>query len=247
MKMNYVKIVFVLALGFIASSCRDNAVGTNTNTAPRVEMFAELNSPSVSIIKPDDKSMTILSNGDVVDSLRITRVRILVSRMILHQHVADSLSDDDDHDKVLKLGPFLITVDSAGQRLFATDTIPAGNYDKVKFEIHRFSSNEISLYLNDPLYTDFVSYDRHTVIIEGHGYKNGQVFDFDYRSNVTANLTIDFDGPFSMSAGTITTLMLQINPALTFKTSGQVLDPRDPRNHSAIEYAIRASIKAHKT
>lgn len=242
MNAKFMSVICALALAIVLTSCSDSSSNPATGKSPQVQMMAEFSSTSVTSSKTSKIETGILANGEVADSLHITRARILVSRLQLHR-----ANDDSPYsDRNVKVGPFIITIDSAGQRLVATDTIPEGNYDKLKFEIHRFSNSEISLYLDDLLYMDFVTTDRYTLLVDGVVYKEGKQYPFTYRSNVTANMIIDFGNFFSISSDAITTLVLQMDPAISFRYGSQVLDPRDPRNQSHIEAALRASVRMYK-
>lgn len=242
MNARFMSVVCALALSVALSNCSESPSNPATSQSPQVQMMSEFSSTTVTASATQKDESGILANGEVADSLHITRARILVSRLKLHR----ANDESETCDKDLKLGPFLITIDSAGQRVVAMDTIPEGNYDKVKFEIHRFSNSEISLYLDDLLYMDFVTNDRYTVLVEGTVYKDGKAYPFTYRSNVTANITLDFDGLFTISSQGLTTLILQMNPVLSFRYGSQVLDPRDPRNKSHVENALRASLRVYK-
>lgn len=238
MKFSHIAITCLVTGSLFFSACSDDAVSPTT----QVEVYAELNSSGVQIIAPDKGGATIQGSGDVVDSMRITRIRILVSRLKLHRSNEDTVAGD----KEVKTGPFLITIDSTGQRSVTGSPIQEGTYDKVKFEIHRFSSSDISTYLNDPVYTDFVTGNRYSSIIEGRVYKNGVAYSFSFKSEATSNLSLSLATPFTISSGTTASLLLQLNPALTFKSGSQVMDPRDPRNKSDIENGLKQAVKTLK-
>lgn len=221
--------------------CSDDTTGTGSDAT--VAMKGELTSSSVSsTLRKEDENFTITSIGEEVDSIKVTRVRILVSQMKLHRSNADTTTGDN----TVKTAPMLITIDSAGTRTFTTATVPAGSYDKIKFEFHRFSSSEVPTYLNDTVYTDFVTNDRYTFIIDGRLFKDGVTTPFTYRSDATANLSLKFDPAIDLAAGSSTSLVLQVDPVAVFKSGSAVLDPRDNKNESSIDNAIKAAVKALK-
>jgi hypothetical protein len=233
-----------LAIGTTALSmtgCSDDTTGTGTDAT--VAMKGEMTGSSVTAaLRKDDGNFTITSIGEVVDSLKVTRVRILVSEMKLHRSNADTTTGDN----TVKTAPMMITIDSAGTRTFTTATVPAGSYDKIKFEFHRFSSSEVGTYLNDTVYTDFVTNDRYTFIMDGRVYKGGVATPFTYRSDATANLTLKFEPAIDLAAGSSSSIVLQVDPAAVFSSGNDVLDPRDEKNESSIDNAIKAAIKALK-
>jgi hypothetical protein len=230
--------ILVVLLSFAIQSCSDDTSTPST----QVELFAELSSPAINAIMPGKSGNMKQSSGDVVDSMRVTKVRILITKLKLHRSSEDTVTGD----KVVKTGPFLITIDSAGQRSVASSAIQDGTYDKAKFEIHRFSSSEISTYLNDPVYADFVTGDRYSTIIEGRVFKAGVATAFSFKSEATSNLSLSLATPLTITSGSVGSLVLQLQPALTFKSGSQVLDPRDPRNKNDIENGLKQAIKALK-
>jgi hypothetical protein len=192
-------------------------------------------------VRKDDASRSMAGGGVTADSLRISRVRVLISELKLHRDKEDTLAGD----KLVKIGPMMITIDTAGTHVFATSTVPPGSYDKLKFEFHRFSSNEVGQYLNDTNFAAFVTNERSTFVIDGTVYNNGVATPFEYKSNVTANLEFKFDNVLDLAAGSNTVIAVVVDPVLIFK-DGQVLDPRDPGNANKIDNAIKSAIRALK-
>jgi hypothetical protein len=225
---------------FSIPGCSDSPSDTGDNAT--VTMKGELTSSAVTAALLKDESSTILSGGAEVDSLKVTRVRILLSQVKMHVSKDDTVIGD----KVVKTGPVMMTIDSAGARTFTTATIPAGTYDKVKFEFHRFSSSEVAGYLSDTVYQDFVTDDRWTFIIDGFLYKDGVRTGFTYRSDATANLTLKFEPEITLTAGSSAAIVIAVDPAAVFKKGAAVLDPRDKQNESEIDNAIKAAVKALK-
>src|SRR6185312_10311509 len=95
------------------------------------------------------------ASGIVADSIEITRVRYLLSAVKLHEE-----GNDTTHDGEIKTGPFVLEFTPGFSRVFANITLPAGSYEEIKFEVHRFSSSIDQTYLNDPTFTDFVTNER---------------------------------------------------------------------------------------
>ena len=188
------------------------------------------------------KSPTIASSGIRADSIEITRVRFLISSVELHVEGNDTTKDGE-----LKAGPFVAEFTPGLSRIFSTVTLPSGTYEKIKFEIHKFPTSIASIYLNDPVFTDFVTNDRSTVIIEGKVWPTNIAVpvNFEYKSHITASLEAKFPGSITINAGSTNTLALIFSPVLAFKAAF-VLDPRDPQNSNDIDNFLKTSIKALK-
>ena len=182
------------------------------------------------------------ASGIVADSIEITRVRFLLSTVMLHVE-----GNDTTHDGVIKTGPFVLEFTPGFSRVFANITLPAGSYEKIKFEIHKFSASIDQTYLNDSVFADFVTNDRSTIIIEGRVWsaKSSIPVDFVYKSAITANVEAVFPGLITLSGGSNATIAMLFSPMLAFKASS-VLDPRDPGNEPAIDNFLKSSIKALK-
>ncbi|MFN8360234.1 MAG: hypothetical protein U0264_10000 [Candidatus Kapaibacterium sp.] len=225
-----------LCIGFLG--CSESTTPADT---AQVQIYTQLDGSSVTQSGIKNEAERVLK-GVTADSLRISRVRILVSNLKLHL----SKEDTSNLGHEVKAGPFLITIDSAGARLNATNSLPIGIYDRVKFEVHRFSSNEIATYLNDPVYSDFVTGDRYTIIVDGTVYNNGVAQSFTYKSNVTLNYMLKLDSDYQFEKSSTNSLILFFSPRLVFRSGTSVLDPRDPTNNSDIEKGIKTAFRVIK-
>jgi hypothetical protein len=228
----------LVAAGAIAmvslSACSDDPA---SNDQASVTMQGQLESSSVSLAK------STAGSGAVIDSIKVDKMRIFVRRLKLHMSEKDTVTGD----KEVKTEPFVITFQGAAST-FANFSIPAGTYDKVKFEFHRPEASQVAAYLDSTAFVDFVTNGRFSVIYEGSLYTAGvaTAVPFTYRSDMTANLSLNFDQSITLDEGSVTTILLQIDPADVFKKGGQVLDPRDESNESEIDNNIKAAIHAHK-
>lgn len=182
------------------------------------------------------------SSGIVADSIEITRVRFLLSEVKIHVEGNDTTKDGE-----IKAGPFILEFTPGFSRVFSTITIPSGSYEKIKFEIHKFPSSIDQTYLNDPTFTDFVTNERSTIIIEGRVWsaKSSIPVNFVYKSHITENLEARFPGLITLGAGSSASIAMVFSPLLAFKASS-VLDPRDPDNAKDIDNFLKSAIKALK-
>lgn len=223
------------AAGLIAiaslSACSDDPT---SNDQVSVVMQTQLESSTAMLAK----STAVSANE--VDSIRVNKMRLFVRRMKLQPD-----KDDTTNDKDVKTEPFVITFQGSAVT-FANLTVPPGTYHKVKFEFHRAESSQIGEYLNNTDFADFVTDGRWSVIYDLTLYKSGVAIPAIYRSDVTANLKLDFDAPVALDAGTVATIALTINPVDVFRDTGKILDPRDEQNESKIDNNIKTAIKLKK-
>lgn len=229
-----------LALGVGLNSCSDS---TSTDGTANVMMTAEMDQSNVSIAAEKGGAKTA---GNEVDSIYVTRIRLLISNLKMHQG-KDEDSANTEKDRTVKVGPFIVQYDSAGSHVFTNASVPAGSYDRIKFEFHKLSNSEKETYLNDPLFQDFVTDERYTVIIDGYVWDQGVKSPFTYRGKATDNLQVRFDPDLELAEGSTTNLALQFSPKAVFKKgSSSPLDPRDGSNHSEMEKALKNAFKMLK-
>ena len=233
--------ILTICIAFILSACSES---TGPENSGRITMQAKLSQDLVSATLLDTKGANPL--GAEVDSLAVSRVRILITELKLHEQKGNDTIDNDDDNRVVKTGPILIDADDDSIRVFASEEIPAGTYDKVKFEFHRFSGSEAGQYTDDPIFGDFVKDDRWSIIIDGESYEGGEATPFTYRSDITANLSLKFPDQIVIEEGSTATVEIEIDPIAVFKQGNGVLNPADGSNESKIDNAIKSAIKALK-
>ena len=232
-------LCFCLVLPIGLTNCDSSNPGTGTGAGESEVTFrSEMSSSSVILAQADDK---VGAETQAITGLQIQRVRILVKEL----KVKPSKDNSGASDKQIKLSPFVIDWRAGQILVFATAPLPVGEYDQAKFQFHRFTPPEVSQYQNDPVFRDFVTPDRVTVIIEGSLTDNGRSEAFVYRSDVTANLNLNFDNVITVSTSKIT-IALQFNPSVVFRRGSALLDPRDSRNRNDIDNLIRTAIRAFK-
>lgn len=231
-----------LILGILIATIAGCSDSPTNNDQATVTMQGEIESAAVT--STAQKGSVLAHGGNYADSLKITRVRILISELKLHRDKEDSIQGD----RMVKTGPIMLQLDPSGAKAFASAPLPAGTYDKLKFEFHRFSSSEISLYLNDTVFADFVTNERSTVVIEGIVYVDGVATPFEFKSGVTANLEFKFDPSVTLNTGANTNLVVVVNAGKIFRESQstKIHDPRDPRNQSELDGAIHAAFHCLK-
>lgn len=228
--------LFALTILCCGYGCSDSTSGS-----PQVQIYTEIASSDVRLVK-DTRSSSILVGSSNADSLHITRVRLLISRIQMHRQN----EDENTGNRNVKTGPLVLSIIAGAAQASLTGDIPEGNYDQIKFELHKLSSSEAEQYRNDPALTDFVTDDRYSVIIDGTVYKNGKGTSFMYKGDPTANLSLSLGGSVNVTSGTVAGVLLRFDAAQALKAGGSPLDPNDPSNRSTIDNAIRAAIRALK-
>lgn len=212
--------------------CSDNVVIPEPNF---VLESALSNAKLSSVRKPGD----VVMKGGTVNSLTVTRVRILVSRALLHAG-DDTLSAND---KLIKSGPFVFLADSTGNRVITSVTVASGSYRKLKFEFHPFDSSEAPDYAMDQNFKDFVTSGRYAVIIEGSLVRNGTTARFAYKSDVNQNLQLEFSPALTVGNTGAVTATLKFDAASVFRDGQDILDPDDKQNQSAIDNGIKQALR----
>ncbi|HYF04330.1 MAG TPA: hypothetical protein VEC36_13185 [Patescibacteria group bacterium] len=232
--------ITALAASLSLGACSESTTDVNSSQ-PQLRLTSEMSTAHVSGTTLKSGGDIGFSEGATVDSLRITAVRTLISRIKLHRDKEDSTGDRD-----FKSQPVILTARADTSYVVTTQAIPAGTYDKVKFEFHKLSSSEANNVANDTNFRYFTQPDRATFVIEGILYKNGTPENFTYRSDATANLNLNIQPALTISEGTTATVALRYDPLMIFKTGQQILDPRDSKNESHIDNMIKNAIKALK-
>jgi len=173
------------------------------------------------------------------------------------KHGGKDHDDDDDiiiinldnyHYGTIVTGPYLLEFDSAGTHLVTRATIPAGIYDRIKFEIHKIRGKANDPFLNDSALVQFLSNDA-TIIIRGNVWDGGVMYPFTYYSRVQANLQIFFDPAIVLEDAVPANVTLTFDPTMVFTSPfsfGRPIDPRDPDNRTHIEKAIKLAFKMAK-
>lgn len=224
--------MFLLGLLLALFSCSENSSDTEDN--PSIQIISSINSDyyNASSIKTGNIA------SDDIDSLKITEMNVLISRIILH-------NNNEDYSLNEKSGPFVIKAnyDSNYYEVVSSE-IPEGEYDQIKLEMHRFSASEISNWSNNEDFGVFATPERYSVIIKGIIYNNGNSEDFTYNATVTANLNLNFGNTFSLTDKDILFVDVEFDPNSLFYDKNSFIDPRDDGNHNKIDNNIKSAFRA---
>ncbi len=168
------------------------------------------------------------SIGDQIGILVLDTVKVLIKDIKLN--VANNNQDSTN----FKVGPFVLYLNMASNvNIISTAFIPAGTYDKVRFQIHKLGDNETP---PDP---DFVDVNgRYSVVVKGRYAGESFVF----KSNKSAHQKLSFPNSLQVSASGKSNITLKIQPYIWFIENGVYLDPRVPANESKIDNNIKDNI-----
>jgi hypothetical protein len=215
-------------------SCEDSNEPSKTST---IKVISNLSDNLISKIKNNDNPVF----SEDIDSIKIENARILISRMILHE-----VNTDENEDRhAIFVDPTLFVFHPDSGYFVGTAEVASRTYDKVKFELHRFSASEINQYAEYPVFADFATEDRYSVIIDGEVYKGEEITPFVFNGQVTANLSVNFLD--LILEGNTVDLSIELDPNIVFNESGLLLDPNDPKNYNDIENNIKDAFKAIRT
>jgi len=185
-------------------------------------------------------STTSSFQAEIVDSLVVTNARVLISAIKMHNS-----DNDESEDESIKTGPYVLHADSTGEVSVLFDTeIEEGDYNKIKFEIHKLSGSEITQYADDPVFGEFATSDRNTIYIDGYYYTGGEKKYFNFVSNQTENLMLTLDEPIDIDDDYVTELSLAFDAPRLFKAA-TILSPTED-NQKEIEKQIHKFIVALK-
>ncbi len=172
-----------------------------------------------------------------VDSIRLTRVRVVLSKIEL-----EAFNDSAE----FRSAPMILELNLTGalQTLGVTG-VPFGTYNEVEFKIHRVDSTDLAALPNAQ---DFLQPSRASIIAEGLVYSNGAAQNFSYRSGLNVEQEYDLTPPLVVSADNPTAnLTINVDATMWFKNSaGVLLDPTDPNNQNQIANNIKASFKVYE-
>ena len=174
---------------------------------------------------------SIDSAGDSQNYFILDTVKILIKDIKLN------VSNNNQDSNNFKTGPFVLFLKTPFFTVneISTALIPAGSYDKIKFEIHKLNNNEVS---PDPEFSDVNG--TYSVIVKGWYLGNY----FVYKSSKSAHQMINFSDTIPLSAtGARTNITLVVKPYIWFIKNNVYLDPNLPANSNDIDNNIKDNFK----
>lgn len=169
-------------------------------------------------------------NKTTADEIFLESAKILIKDIKFRQSSNDSTN--------FKAGPLVVQLklDGAVTEVGVVD-LPQGNYNKVKFRIHKPDETES---IPDSEFREGQSADlRYSVIVKGK-FNN---ISFVYKSSKTATQDVDFQSPLYVSSSEVNNVTLLVDVGTWFKKDGQILNPSLVANHNDIDNNIKVSFK----
>ncbi len=170
------------------------------------------------------------SVGDSQNILILDTVKILIKDIklnVTNNNIQDSTN--------FKTGPFVLFVNlNSNVNVITTAMIPAGTYDKIKFEVHKLNDDEA---VPDPEFAD--ANGRYSVVVKGKYQGNY----FVYKSSKSAHQKLNFPSTVTVSPDIKSNITMIIKPYIWFIKNGVYLDPRIPSNSNDIDNNIKDNIK----
>lgn len=195
--------------------------------------FNSCGDSSVSTTQADNLSFSGVSSADSIGDIQ--NVLILDTVKILIKDIKVKVANNNEDSTNFKVGPFVLFLNlNTNVNVISTAIIPAGNYRKVKFEIHKLEDAEA---IPDPEFAD--ANGRYSVIVKGT-YLG--VY-FVYKSSKSAHQILQFPNDVPVSVGAATNVTLLVKPYIWFIKDNAYLNPMDPANMNDIDNNIKDNIK----
>ena len=209
-------------------------------------LFAACADTSNSPMEPNISVNYTLTNAEVKDTisdgapgtLTVTRVRLLATQLKLH--ITGKAYSEDEY-RLLKLGPLAFNGYPFTNTLVAQGQITSDEYDVIKFEIHRFQPNELSMYSADTAFAVFATPERYSVVIDG---VIDNAVNFTYQTDIVANIELPFSSVVVKPRNSTAEIQIQFDAAAAFMSRGLILDPRQAANKIQLDYQIKSALKA---
>lgn len=245
----FILLATIAALALAGGCSSSTTVSTNESTVTMTSQFTSTGADRMAFGKGD------VPNNVDFDSLVVTKVEIFVKDVKLHSD-ADN-EDSDTHSGTIKTGPFVVVFDSGKSHVISTVTIPPGDYDKIKFEIHKPKSGDPNDDAVLASFPEFTTGGTWTSIFTGFTYKGGVRTAFVARTNKSMNLTVHAEDmslvdltKFTLAANSTSTLALEFDPRMEFHIGGilggLLFDPRDTSHQHDLDDNLALSIRVVK-
>lgn len=169
------------------------------------------------------------SAGDSQNILILDTVKILIKDIKLN------VSNNNQDSTNFKVGPFVLFLNlTSNINQISSAIVPVGEYEKVKFEIHKLNDNEA---IPDPEFAD--ANGRYSVIIKGRYLGNY----FVYKSTKSAHQILNFPVNVSVNSESKSNLTLVVKPYIWFIKNDVYMDPTVAANSNDIDNNIKDNFK----
>jgi hypothetical protein len=233
----FVIVALCASIALVINACEDSTAPTEQGT---LLVRTAIPTMVISQAMPDG---SVQEPGEV-DSIRITRVRALFSRIKLHGSTEDT---SDIAGRVVKAGPVVLTWSNDTVTAAFAAPLPAGLYDRMKLELHKFTASEAATWRNDTTFADFATAsDRVTLIIDGVTWKDSVMTPFTLASDRTENLWVVLEPYFEITASSTTTVVLDFDAVELFRIGGRVINPNNTQVKTLLQTRLRTLLRLRK-
>lgn len=194
--------------------------------------FYGCNNSSVTSTQADNLNFSVMSSADTIGDLQ--NIFVLDTVKILIKDIKVDVAETSEDSTDFKVGPFVIFLNlSSNINTISSALIPAGTYERVKFEVHKLNDNEA---VPDPEFAD--GNGRYSVIVKGFYFGNY----FVYKSTKSAHQILNFPSTIPITAAFFSNITMVVKPYIWFIKNGVYLDPRDTANSNDIDNNIKDNI-----
>jgi hypothetical protein len=189
-------------------------------------------SDSTTSPQADNLSFSVTSSTDTLGESQ--NILVLDTVKVLIKDIKLNVANNNQDSTNFKVGPFVLFLNlSSSVNTITSAVIPAGTYDKIKFEIHKLNDNEP---VPDPEFADVNG--RYSVIVKGSYLGNY----FIYKSTKSAHQILNFPNTLPIIDSYLSNVTLIVSPYIWFIKDGVYLDPRVPENSNDIDNNIKDNI-----
>jgi hypothetical protein len=190
-------------------------------------------SDSVNSPQTDNLSFSVMSSADSVGDSQ--NILVLDTVKVLIKDIKLNVANNNQDSTNFKAGPFVLFLNlSSNINFISSAIIPAGSYEKVKFEVHKLNYNEA---VPDPEFAD--ANGRYSVIVKG-SYQGNY---FIYKSTKSAHQILRFPSNLPIATSVLSNITLVVKPYIWFIKDNAYLDPREPANSNDIDNNIKDNFK----
>jgi len=244
------RLMLLVGAGVLLTACEDTS-SPSDEARVSVAMSAQSSAATSGTTNP------INANGDLVLTgtngvLTITDVKLVVSEFELKRDNDDDCEEvvgSDDDCEEFESAPFLVDLPLNGSEVVvATDRVPAGTYTEMEFEIEDLDDDAddsagnrtVIQQLRTQLRAAYpgISDDASVIVVGTFTPVGGQARPFTVFLDADIEVEMALNPPLTISeSGANRTVTLSIDPALWFRSNGQVLDLSD-LNGDILEFEV---------
>lgn len=221
MRMRYTMMALAAGVALVFSGCEASTDPMNDDGTA---------SASLSFVVGDNSSLARSTGAHVT----VTSAKMLLRTIQFHS------TDDSDSLDFMSAATVIVLDLSGALNTIGPIEIPAGEYNKVSFRLHKPDSSDSGV--DADFYESDSGNDRFSVVVSGS--VGGTTFTF--KSRRTANQRLEFDPPLVITdtTGTVNvTLSIDVNSWFVDTNSGADLDPTTENDENEIDNAIKDSFK----